>query len=850
MNLPQLDSAQFYATEFGGFADRYPGQEQQLPHWQQLLQAVDAMGGELESRHHKAERLLRENGVTYNVYQDPQGDSRPWQLDLLPMLIGQAEWQQIEAGLQQRAELLNLLLTDLYGPQRILKEGLLPPEIVYAHNGFLRPCMGFEPFGGRQLILYAANLARGPDGQVWVLGDRCQAPSGIGYALENRQVMTRILPELLGRFQVKRLAGYFRELRNALARLAPHGKDDPRVVILTPGPLNETYFEHAYLAAQLGYILVQGADLTMRDGRIWLKSLEGLQQVDVILRRVDDSFCDPLELRYESQLGVPGLLEAVRRRQVALANPVGSGLLENPALLAFLPTLAKYFLDQDLLLPSVATWWCGQPRERDFVLANLSQMVIKSTSRAGGERTIFGGMLDAAGQERLRQKILARPYLYVGQEQIKFSTAPSLGGGGIEQRNAVLRAFLVARQNDYLAMPGGLTRIASQVDGVSVSSQSGGASKDTWILQEQAEDQPPQLKTTVRLRSPSIRAMPLPSRAADNLYWVGRNIERAEMTVRLMRNLLLTLQEAVESPSPVYGQIVPQLLRALTHVTMSYPGFVGKGSGKRLKEPLAELLALAYDAEKEGSLTGTLRALRRSAYAVRDLWPSEAWRIVDDIEQMWLQVDLNPDPDSGVLLDQLERLLTGLLSFSGFAAESMCHDAGWRMFDTGRRLERSLLSVSLWRASLVLNFSEPDESQLLEAVLSTCASLTTYRRQYRSVLDLATALDLLLLDDQHPRSLVFQLKTLLEHIGELPRSREMAALKEDERLALEAYTGVRLADVTRLTTIAADAGIYSEFDTLLEETADQLCQLSEAITRIYFSHGQVHSMLVPLEDEA
>jgi len=417
---------QFYAPRLEAYDEMYAGQGEMLPHWQSLMQELDQLGREgLERRLMEAQRLLRENGVTFNIYDGLRGMARPWQLDPIPLFISAEEWSVIETGLMQRAELLNLILTDIYGPQQLLQEGLLPPELVFGHAGFQRSCVGTIPAGKRSLIICSSNLARGPDGRMWVIDDRAQSPSGAGYALENRMVMTRIAPVLFRDCHVRRLAGFFQPMRDRLAQLAPQNREDPRIVVLTPGPYSPSYFEHAYLANYLGYTLVQGDDLSVRDGRVWLKSLEGLHQVDVILRRVDDAYCDPLELREDSRLGVTGLLQSARLGHVTIANPIGSCVLENPGLLAFLPGIAKHFFAEDLKLPSVATWWCGQENERRFVLENLDKLVIKTIHRSRGYRAIFGAQLTAAEQAELRARIQHKPHLYTGQEMVSFSTASS-----------------------------------------------------------------------------------------------------------------------------------------------------------------------------------------------------------------------------------------------------------------------------------------------------------------------------------------------------------------------------------------------------------------------------------------
>src|ERR1700735_4263166 len=354
------------------------GDGQLRPDWETFFRSYGALGDEeISGRNVDMMRLLRENGVTYNIYGDPSGLNRPWKLDIIPFLIGEREWPAIESGLLQRAELLNLVLADIYGGRKLIRNGILPVDLVYNHSGFLRQCAGIRYPGKHQLIMYSADLARSRDGRIWVVNDRTQAPSGSGYALENRTAMTRVMPELFEGLQVRHLSPYFHALRNGLNDIAPHGRPNPRIVILTPGSSNETYFEHSYLSSYLGFTLVQGNDLVVKDAHVWLKTMGGLERVDVILRRVDDIYCDPLELKADSQLGIPGLLQCVRNGNVSLANPLGCSILENPGLMPFLQSISRYFLSEDLLLPTIATWWCGQPRELQYVTEHISSLVIK-----------------------------------------------------------------------------------------------------------------------------------------------------------------------------------------------------------------------------------------------------------------------------------------------------------------------------------------------------------------------------------------------------------------------------------------------------------------------------------------
>lgn len=843
---------QFYATKLGTYDEMHSMQGQLLPHWQFLMDSLDKVGSSgLERRRQDAHRILRETGVTYNVYDDPNEMARAWELDPVPLLISSDEWTGIEAGLKQRAELLNLILKDIYGPQDLIKKGLLPFELVYAHQGFVRECVNLNHPDANRLILHSANLARGPDGQMWVMDDRTQAPSGAGYALENRTVMTRIFPSLFRDSQVHRLASFFRGFRAGLASLAKHNKDDPHVVVLTPGPLNETYFEHAYLASYLGYTLAQGDDLTVRDGKVWLKSLEGLQQIDVILRRVDDSYCDPLELRSDSRLGVAGLLEAVRLGNVALANPIGSSILENPALFAFLPGIAKYFLDEPLKLPSVATWWCGQKREQEFVLQNINQLVIKSINRSNGPYSIFGGALSEKETAELKERICAKPHLYVAQQEASFSTAPSLVDGQIEPRHAVLRTFSVARDEAYSIMPGGLTRTAPAKGSYATSYQSGGVSKDTWVMASRPEKHVSLWMQPRRDQLVKPINSSLPSRAADNLFWVGRYAERTEGAARVFRSVLIKLRESREVKDSNDILCLHHLLRALTHVTDSYPGFSGKDSAKKLANPREELLTLARDPKCFGSIANLLQSFTRSAFSVRDLWSLDTWRIVDEIQDTWRHNIMERKVGIGALQNGLDNLIMDLVAFSGLTMESMVREAGWILLDIGRRLERALHTISLLRSTLVPRHDSAVESQILESVLATTESVITFRRRYRAYMQLPTVLELLLMDEKHPRALAYQLHQLQEHVALLPRETHSQLLSEDQRLVLEAYTNIRLANSEELARFDAEDGIYKKLDDLLANTANSLWKLSDVISQTYFSHVQSSNLQIStlMEDE-
>jgi uncharacterized circularly permuted ATP-grasp superfamily protein/uncharacterized alpha-E superfamily protein len=813
------------------------------PQWQPLLHALDELGlPEVARRWEDARQLIRENGVTYNVYGDPRGLDRPLALDPIPLLLSAAEFDALQAGLVQRARLLELILADLYGPQRLLHDGLLPPGLIFAHPGFLRPCHGVGPPGGRHLHLYAANLGRSADGQFWVLGDRAQAPSGTGYALENRLVLSRMLPDVFRDCQVQRLAEFFLTLRETLCASAPRHRDNPRVVLLTPGPYNETYFEHAYLAQYLGYTLVEGGDLTVRGDRVYLKLLGGLQPVDVILRRLDDDYCDPLELRRDSFLGVPGLVQAVRAGNVAVANPLGSGLVETPALLAFLPALCRHLLGEPLRAPSVPTWWCGDPAARDHVLAHLGGLVIKPAFPSSRFDPVFGERLGREQLQALAERIRARPGNYVGQEQLPLSTIPVLADGCLQPRRFVFRTFLAATRDSFAVMPGGLTRVAATADTPVVSMQQGGGSKDTWVLSSGPVGSFSLLPSAAHPVALSRGGGDLPSRTADNLYWLGRYVERAEGYVRLLRGIVVRLTEKTglaEVPE------LPVLLRALTHQGLTYPGFVGPGAAARLLDPEPELLSVIFNASRPGSLQWTLAALQRVSRMVRDRISPDTWRTLGLISLRPLGAGPGGEP-AGTLsdvLELLEGLVISLTAFSGLATENMTRGRGWQFLDMGRRLERAAHTISLLQTTLVT--ASATEGPLLEALLEVADSSMTYRRRYLSSLQAAPVLDLLLADETNPRALAFQLAAVAGHVADLPRDTANPRRPPEERIMLAALTDLRLADIEALAK-ATDRGVRVSLDGLLARLGDQLPALSDKITQSYLTHVQATRQLAAL----
>lgn len=801
------------------------------PQWAQVIESLQGIGTvELEKRRHRAERRVVENGVTYNVYSDPQGVSRPWRIDLVPLLIQAEEWRYIEAGIIQRAQLLNLILEDLYGPQKLLFENRLPAELLYANPAFLRPLAGVQIPKHTHLHLLAVDLARSPNGKWWVLADRTQAPSGAGYALENRLIVADAHPDIFRNSNVERLAPFFRAQRDALVALS--GRDQPRIVLLTPGPFNETYFEHSYLARYLGFTLVEGADLTVRDRRVYLKTVDGLQQVDVIFRRVDDSFCDPLELRGDSYLGVAGLVDAIAAGNVRMANALGSGVIETAAIMPFLSGLSRHMLGEPLKLPSVATWWCGQDYALDWVMTHLDSIVIKPAFPSRPMEPVFGGELAQAEKQTLVAKLRARPFDYVAQEQVALSAAPVLDGGTLFSRSIVLRTYVVNTGNGWVAMPGGLARVAGS-DSPVVSMQRGGHSKDTWIVSDEPVEPvsllPPRGKP-VELRPASTD---LPSRAADNLFWLGRYVERAENKARILRTLVTRVRLVNRGE---LGALLC-LYRCLdcNHSTMP------KRRKPTARELEAEIISLMTDATRGDSLTSTLTEVQRVGGNARERLSMDMLRVIGALPESVHMEDY-------VLFAEYPAVLNGCLellsAFSGLERENITRGPGWLFLNLGRRLERAIQSVRQLRE--IANPLVEQDWPLLEYLLEVADSSMTYRSRYYTTLQPVAVLDVLMSDTTNPRSLDFQVSHVADLYGKLPQH-----IPDDLRAMQQGRDLVRSFDLRRLdyplTVASADGHLPGELARLqssLNELQSLFFSWSNNLSSKYFSHARTFPIIL------
>jgi len=790
MQNPLLEK---YPQADGGYDEMFDADGRPRAHWRTVLDHLAAEPLELmRQRVESVQRQVRENGVTYNVYDDSKGALRPWDLNVMPMVLPHDEWRVIEEAVVQRATLLNRMLVDVYGEQKLLTEGILPAALIHGHAGFLRPCHGIKHPGNIALHFYAVDLARAPDGSWWVVSDRVQAPSGAGYAVENRLVISRVFPDLFRDMHIQRLAGFFSTMRDSLAHWgrqsavnaeangSPPLREDeqPLIVLLTPGPYNETYHEQTFLARYLGFPLVEGSDLTVRNGMVWLKTLSGLQQVHVIVRRVDDDYCDPLELRADSALGVPGLIEAVRRGNVLVTNSLGSNLPESGALLGFLPTICERLLGETLKMPSVGTWWCGEPAALEHAIENLDTLILKPTFPQLRQFPVFGQDLKGAERDALIARMRAQPQHYVAQEIVHLSQAPLWRDGpqgGIGAAAVGLRVFACATPEGYVVMPGGLTRTATGKDARVIAMQRGGGSKDTWVQAEGRVDNVSLLHRPAT-RSGLIREdTHLSSRVAENLYWFGRHIERCNNICRLTRaSLDYMFTNPLDYRSSEWPAI--QWLCARFDLVQGELAFRIRAQGQEQGQlPGLEISTLVSDEEIEGALLQSIishqvpglamqqQQLHLIAGHLRERLSLDNWRMLNQMAQ---RIEGEQDvPSPAEALAALDEVATSLMGLAGFATDGMTRDKGWRFFSSGRRIERLQFLCTVLERALRM---EPDSN--LDWLLELSDSIVTYRSRYMSQPEWLRVLDLLVLDDSNPRSIIFQMKGLLKYLKKLANS--------------------------------------------------------------------------------
>ena len=753
------------------------------PVWRPFIDYLSKMKPEeLARRIDQGDQYLRDAGVFFRQYGE-ESTERAWPLSHLPVMIHESEWKTISDGLIQRAGLLELIAADLYGEQRLVTEGHLPASLIGMSPEWLRPLVGVRPRSGQFLQFMAFEIGRGPDGQWWVLGDRVQAPSGAGFALENRVATTRVFPDYYAEHNVQRLAGFFRAFRDTMNDL--RGDTESRVGILTPGLLNDTYFEHAYIARYLGFMLLEGEDLTVRNGQLMVRTIAGLEPVSVLWRRIDASYSDPLELNEQSRLGVPGIVDTIRRGNLAMVNALGSGILEMRALLAFMPKLARALLDEPLKLPNIATWWCGQESERAHVRAHADRMMIGEALSTrmlfdSEDKTSLGATLQAQ-KVGVSDMLDARGPMLVGQEAVTLSTAPVLSDGLLAPRPMSLRVFLARTPRGWRVMPGGYARIGKSQDATAIAMQRGGSVADVWVV----SDQPVRNETMLPSQAAPYRRLhqsALPSRAADNLFWMGRYVERAEGLIRLLRAWHVRLAESGHADTPL-----------LKHAT-EYPGFFGADPARKVTKDLRTAIAAATS----------------SASQVRDRFSMDGWTALNELaESARLELaNIAPGYATARSLGLLLRQITG---FSGLVHDNMYRFEGWRFLSLGRSLERAgmLAGMLAWFA----DDAAPEGA--FDFAVEVGDSVLTHRRLYAVASSRATVVDLLGCDADNPRSIHYQLSELREHVAVLPGAREQGQMSQLSRAIMKLHADVAVKtpeslDTDALVAIRGELGLVSD----------------------------------------
>ncbi|MDF1721495.1 MAG: circularly permuted type 2 ATP-grasp protein [Minwuia sp.] len=802
------------------------------PGWQGVSSFLaDLSTDEWDRRWQQGQQAMREQGVTYNVYVGGEGDPAAWRLDPVPLVVSGAEWQALASALTQRATLLDLVLRDLLGKQTLLRDGHLPPALIAGHPGYFLPCVDPETANRPHLHFYGADLARAPDGQWRVMMDRTEAPSGFGYALANRNILSRVFPELLRSAGVHPVGTFFRDMRAGLDAISPGMNTDGRTILLTPGHGNEAYFEHAFLARQLGCTLAEADDLTVRGGHVFLKTLEGLQPVDVILRRTDSAWCDPLELRGDSTLGVPGLVAAARQGNVSVVNTLGSGVVESPGLMPFLPGLCQRLLGQDLQMPSVATWWCGQAAEREQVLAQLDRMVVKPAFPADPGEPAFGRAISEAARTAIADRIRVRPDRHIGQEHVGLSTAPTWSRHGLEPRAVMLRILLCRNgSGGWSVLPGGLVRVAPDRRGRVVSMQQGGGAKDVWVLGHSKA--PEAASAGDRRPVPAAAAIRraggnLPSRTADSLFWLGRYQQRAEAQALRLRGAIACIDERLlpvataEETAVLHGLLVNLLPR--------------EKAATDARGMLRQAGQSAFDPDNPMGLHDSIQQLYRNADTVRERLSQDSWLAVDRVKtalQAAERVAGRRGTRQDLLLPRLDDIIYALRALGGALNDTMSRGYGWRFHDLGRSLERAQQTVELFGATMLRQGG--DNALVLNALLDISDCAVTYRGRYLAEPELVPVLDLLVADLENPRSLAHQLQQLLDHVEALSRLRG-PLLGEDQRLAIAAFSAVRTADIAHLSTSQPD-GSWPLLERLVEYLQSHLFDLGTAVAQRYFSH--------------
>lgn len=802
-----------YHTLAGAYDELVDADGRMREHWWPLMSALYELGPDgVSDRFGAADRHMRDSGVFHRIRgDDPAATERAWPLSHLPLVLGHEEWEHLKAGMIERACLIEHIISDAYGPASLVADGVLPAAVIAGSPEFLRPLVGVRPVGGSHLTLYAADIGRGPDGRWWVLSDRTQAPSGAGYALENRMALSRALPEIYRSLNIERLAGFFQQFRAALAR--HNTRDEARIGVLTPGPLSETYFEHAYLARYLGFLLIEGEDLTVRGDEMFVRTVSGLKPASVLWRRLDSDFADPLELNPRSQLGVPGLVHAIRKGSVFMGNALGTGLAEAQSLMSFIPVIARHVLGGRMMLPNIATWWCGQKRERDFVLENFDSLAI-APAYAYNQQGLFrkgavlGADMDRSEKVRIREAITRRGVDFIGQEVVKLSTMPVWRDGALKPRPFSLRLFVARTESGWTVMPGGFCRVSDTQDARAITMQAGGRSADVWITSKEPVAQTTLLPTPEQV---TIRRRPgaLPSRAAENLFWLGRYLERTEATLRVLRVL------STRGADAGAGHIVESLAELLK----DWGAIDEESEATNAGDLIVECLT---DRSLYGALPALARSSQGTASVIRDRFSPDAWRA---LHQLKTRID-SASAEEMTETEAYERIneaLQIIAAISGLAQENMNRLNGWRFLDMGRRIERGIVSCRLIRKL----GSHEAAVDTLWALLELADSQITYQIRYFLAPTRAPVVDLLALDHHNPRSLAFQVNVIEQQLAGLPNIVGDGMPSKADRLAMRLAGELRAADAETLTSKR------------MTSAETMLMRISDEVSLRFFRHRDV-----------
>ncbi len=825
-------------------------------HWQGLITYLNSLGaGELDRRWKKARQIMHEHGVAYNIFSEQKGMERPWELDPVPFPVSTETWNFLEKGVRQRTRLLSAVYADIYGSQTLIRNNHLPPELFFANPRFLRQCHGLYREDRLKLHFHATNLCRFSDGQWRVVSDRTQTHSGAGYALENRIILSRILPRMFHSGKVLRLAPFFKGLNHSLMKISGLEKREPFIVMLSPGPSSSTYFEHVFLSRYLGFTLVESSDLTVRNDTVFLKTLGGLHPVDVILRQIEDSFCDPLVYGTTSLMGVPGLMQAVRSGNVAVCNPLGSGVLETPGLIPFLPGLCRMLLSEDLIIQDLPASWCGQPDPLNNVLAGIFDgnipMIILSAFAGSDIPPVDTRVLSHEKISVLVEKIKAAPYAYLVRYPMTPCILPVWDNGSLKNSWAAIRMFSTAMvgltgkagtgipaapQDRVFVMPGALTRIADDPMAFVLGTGKEHGSKDTWCFShEMVEHKSMMFHFTEPLEI--HRGGDLPSRVADNMLWLGRYVERTEGMLRVIRSVLSRLNS--ETRLDQIGEI-PFLLRTMANLEIISTTLAEPGAAYNMRILETEILDSMFSTGRPGSITSSIQNVKQAAVSVRDRLSNDSWHILGRMEKELIQFSPHRQNQISEAQELLNEMILTISAFAGLALESMTRSMGWRFMDMGRRIERAGYMITLLK-SLVDSSTRP-ESHELEALLEVADSTITYHTRYRTTFHMEPVVDLLLLDELNPRSVGFQMAALFDHVETLPRSTPRPFRTREEKITLDLTTQLRLTDIRELMEMT-QKGDVPKLKHLLELLDSGIKNLADQITQHYLSRIETEKQL-------